>query len=91
MESLWLTIGLNIKSIREMNGLTQSELAKEIRCTSATICYLETGHRKPNVKTILDIAVVLDVEITDIIPSKEWYIKNKSKKLKKVVSYEIED
>ena len=56
-----MTIGNNIRQMREQTGLTQVELGKCIGVTGVTIMRYETGQREPRFDQVLKIAAALDV------------------------------
>ena len=41
-----MSVGANIRRIRERNGMTQSELADKAGITQAMLCWIEQGNRK---------------------------------------------
>jgi Zn-dependent peptidase ImmA (M78 family)/DNA-binding XRE family transcriptional regulator len=47
--------GLRVKQVRELMGLTQSELALKISATQSMIAYLEGGYRQPSQELLSDI------------------------------------
>lgn len=66
-----MTIGSNIRSLRERKGLTQYELAERAGVTQAHISRCENNCKTPTFKLILKIAAVLGCEINDIIDMDE--------------------
>lgn len=54
--------GANLKSIRELLGMTQAELARRTGLTPAAVSQIESNERDPAFKTI--------VKILDVIPVK---------------------
>ena len=60
-------LGLNIKSERIRKGLSQEELAEKCDISRNSITLIETGKVNPTILKIVDIARVLNVEITKII------------------------
>ncbi len=63
-----LRLAKKIKKVRKDKGLTQEELAAKVRVTSTYIGFLETGHRRPNLKMVYKIARALGVKVKDIFP-----------------------
>ena len=56
-------IGLNIKILREMRGLSVEELAKRVHKSRATLYRYESGDiRQMPVSAVTDIAAALDVD-----------------------------
>lgn len=60
-------VGRNIKKIRKDKNLTQDELAERLHCTRQTISNYENGKSEPNIELLIEIASVLEVEVTDLI------------------------
>lgn len=64
-------IGQNIRSIRELRGMTLEELAKRTGFTKGYLSRLENSKKAPPVATLLNIAKALDVRISDIFGETE--------------------
>ena len=62
-----MKMGENIKMFREKKGLTQKQLGEKISVTAVTITRYENENRRPNVKTLTEIAKVLNVDINDLL------------------------
>lgn len=62
---------LKIKEYRRKKGISQSELAKMVNISTGAIGHYEIGAREPNLETITKIAIVLDVNPTDLIDFKK--------------------
>lgn len=55
---------LNLINARKKKGLTQSELAKLLRCASkATVSNWETGYSKPRLEVAIAISKILDEDV----------------------------
>lgn len=91
MDTISVKIGGNIEEIRSNKGITQEELALRIGVSRVSIVHIEQGSQVTKISRIYDIAIALGVELSDLIPDKKWYISNKGKKLKKVITYEIDE
>lgn len=61
----------NLKKLREDNGLTQKEVAKELDTTITYISLIENGNRNPSDKIKEKLAKLYKVTINDIF----WAIK----------------
>lgn len=61
-----MSIGENIKHLRERRNLTQSELAEIVGVTQSMIAQLERGTKTLTVPLGKDIAKVLDCRLTDL-------------------------
>lgn len=60
-------MGYRIREIREMRGMSQSELAEKTGITRATIWRLETGEEETTTtKTLLKIAEALGVSVGEL-------------------------
>ena len=62
-----MSIGANIRRIREEKGLKQVELAKMANVTQAMICQIERGIKPPSLPLSVDIAKVLECSIDDLV------------------------
>lgn len=56
----------NIKSLRKSKGITQLELAKEIKVSRKTINTVENGVFIPSIILVLKIAKVLQVRVEEL-------------------------
>lgn len=60
-------IGNNIKDMLEDAWMSQKELAEAICVSESTIsCYIK-AERMPSIKNLINIAFVLDCELTDLV------------------------
>ena len=62
-----MSIGANIRRIREEKGLKQVELAKMANVTQAMICQIERGTKPPSLPLSVDITKVLECSIDDLV------------------------
>lgn len=62
-----MEIGENIKKFRNIKGLTQKQLAKELKVTPITIQNYENNRRKPDFVVLNDIAGILDCKLYDLL------------------------
>lgn len=77
-----MSIGKNIKKIREFNQLTQDELANKLFVTRQTISNYENNRSRPDIDMLMKIAEVLNVDIQDILYGTDSiYQKEVKKKL----------
>ena len=65
-----MSIGKNIKALREKQGLSQVELAKKIGVTDKAVSSWETGAKTPRMGNIQKMADVFGVEKSEIIGNK---------------------
>ncbi len=56
-----------IKQYREEAGMTQKQLAEQIKVTVEYISYLENGQRTPSITLLENIAKVLKTSIKELI------------------------
>ncbi|OGM11964.1 hypothetical protein A2Z22_04760 [Candidatus Woesebacteria bacterium RBG_16_34_12] len=61
-------LGRRLQKSRKDAGLTQEQLADKTNLSVPYIGYLETGLRKPSLKTLKKLANVLGVKVSDLIP-----------------------
>ena len=59
-----------LKEMREYQGLSQTELAKKVKCSNEAILYLEEGAFNPSIVLAMRIAKVLNCKIKDIFDLK---------------------
>ncbi|WP_042353857.1 helix-turn-helix domain-containing protein [Bacillus rubiinfantis] len=64
-------IGQTIKTAREMQNITQEELAKKLRVGVHTIEKYESGEQVPSSQTILKLSTVLDIAATELLENQE--------------------
>lgn len=60
-------IGSNIKKLRKINHLSQSELAKQLNTTQSAIANYENNHRQPNLETLLEISTIFKVSVDTLL------------------------
>ncbi|WML30271.1 helix-turn-helix transcriptional regulator [Neobacillus sp. OS1-32] len=61
------TIGETIKAAREMQQMSQEELAQKVRVGTHTIEKYESDEQIPSTQTILKLSTVLDIAVTDLL------------------------
>lgn len=89
-----VNIGAKVKNLRELNLLKQNEFGEKLGFKKSTVCGWENGDSTPDIKTLLRICKVYDVDITYFFPSEkdysEWillanYAQNKNISTKKIM------
>ena len=55
-------IGKNIRDARVKGGITQDQLAERLHVSRQTISHYETGHTRPDIEILEQIAQALDVD-----------------------------
>ena len=61
-----LKFGRRLKRTRRKAGLTQEKLAETTKLSTTFIGLLETGRRKPSMKTLQKIASALGINVKDL-------------------------
>lgn len=57
----------NLKSLRELRGLTQSELGERAGMGAASVSHFETGQRMPSLESLVRIADALEVSLDALL------------------------
>jgi len=66
-DSIYKKIGQNIKKYREINKLTQQELANKIGKGLNFVGKIEIAFSRPSLNTLIDISFALDIELKDLL------------------------
>lgn len=75
--NLYFTIGKKIKTIRKEMRFAQEELANKISLSRSSLSNIEIGKHQPSLYTLYEIALALNCEIQDLLPSIDDYkLKN---------------
>ena len=61
-----LVFGRRLQRVRKRMNFTQEKLADEVRLSTTFIGLIETGRRRPSLKSLQKIAVVLGVNIKEL-------------------------
>ena len=64
-----MSVGDNIRRIREKAGLTQVYVAKQVGVTSVMLCQIERGTKNPSLQVGAEIAKVLGCSIENLLIS----------------------
>lgn len=73
-EDLILEIGMNIDSVLREYGMTQGELADEIGVSRQLINAYIRGERMPTIINLINIAYVLECDISELIMVDDFVI-----------------
>jgi transcriptional regulator with XRE-family HTH domain len=84
MDVISFKIGQNIREIREKLNITQEKFAEVIGVSRASIVNMENGRQSISLVHLYNIAIFLRVEVSELLPSKQWFSENKDKKVKKI-------
>lgn len=68
IELLYFVLGKRIKAAREKANLRQVDLAEKIGLTRTSIVNIEQGKQRIQLIEIYQVALVLGVEIADLLP-----------------------
>ena len=79
MTDLRQLLGLNIKTYRKANGLSQAKLAERVETATNYISAIEAGRRFPSVDMLEKIAIALEIDTTELF-SKNFVITTASKR-----------
>ena len=66
---MYMSVGKDIKLVRQQKGMTQAQLAVAIGTTSQNISQYERGVRNPKIETLQKIAAALGEDVTAFIPT----------------------
>ena len=91
IDKLYQEIGIRIRDAREANGTTQELFSSQLGLSRASIINLEKGRHRPSLHLLLDIAEILQLDYTTLIPVEKPVTTIRTKKpfdLNEVVSYE---
>jgi len=61
-----LSVGANIRRIREERGLTQAYLAEKAGISQAMLCQIERETKNPSLQVSVEIAALLDCDVKDL-------------------------
>lgn len=79
-----MSLGNNIRNLREGRELTQLELANELSISKSNISKYESGAIEPNIKTLNMIADFFNVTVDFLLDRKKDTIKEVSKTISEV-------
>ena len=60
----------NLKNIRKLHKLDQTQLSKEINVSAKTISHWETGYTEPSIAQLILLANYFDVSIDELVDRK---------------------
>lgn len=64
-----VSIGSNIRHMREAKGFTQAELASNLNITQSMLCQIERGTKTLSLPLSIEIAGELGCEVNDLLAS----------------------
>lgn len=63
-----LDVGRRVRERRQQLGISQGELARKVDRTQTAVSYWEAGKRMPGLEDLLDVAAVLKVDVSALMP-----------------------
>lgn len=77
----------NLRETRKFRGMTQSEIASRLNISTSTYGDYERGRTEPDLQTLREIAIILDVSIDYLLDKSESdVIKLTKSEYKKLLS-----
>ena len=64
------TFGINLKTLRQLKGISQRKLGDDLNVCNQTISFWENGSREPDLDTLIQIAVYFDVSLDSLLLEK---------------------
>lgn len=64
-----MSIGANIRRIREKKGISQVELARKVNVTQAMLCQIERGTKSLTLPLGMEIAAALGCDVNELAKS----------------------
>jgi transcriptional regulator with XRE-family HTH domain len=71
LEALYAEFGHRVRTKREEAGLRQSDVAVRMNLSRGSIANVEAGRQRPTLHQVYQLARVLSVPISDLLPSDE--------------------
>lgn len=64
-----MSVGANIRQLRQSRGLTQAYVAEQAGITQAMLCQIERETKNPSLQVSLEIAKILRCDVEDLVKS----------------------
>lgn len=71
MDSVYISVGINIKMYRVYRKLSQSAIADKLGLKRASISNYEKGLQRVPIHIVYKICAILDIELSDILPKQK--------------------
>jgi len=71
MITVQMSFGNRLKLLREVNSLSQEQLAQRVSSSRVYICELECGKANPSIKVLSNIAKGLGVTLSELLDGVE--------------------
>jgi transcriptional regulator with XRE-family HTH domain len=65
-DNFFVQLGINIKKYRNLQNLTQQELADKVGITLNHLGKIEVAYSRPSLDTIIDIANALNITVSEL-------------------------
>ena len=75
-DNMLINLGKNIKSFRELNKLSQHQLAKLINTSHVAICKWEQGKADPTTTNLVALSNVFKISLDELINTNNENFKN---------------
>lgn len=86
---LYQLIGSKLRKRRENLGKTQESLSQDLRISRTSVTNIESGLQKLPLDLLYEICGILDIEVTEIIPSTQELKKKRNIKVHGQISDEV--
>jgi transcriptional regulator with XRE-family HTH domain len=71
IEKIYNTVGASIRKAREDQRISQEELSARLQLTRTSVSNFERGRQHIQLHTLYEIAQILDVPISALLPERE--------------------
>ena len=68
----WLTLGDQLRTARRREWLSQHDVARRLGITQAAYCHIERGRVRPRLTKLRQLAEVLHLPMTQLLPLAEY-------------------
>lgn len=77
VDKLYKIVGGKIREQRDADGVSQTKLGDEVNLLRTSISNIEAGRQRPPLHLLYQLCIALDLELSDVLPSKdEIRVKN---------------
>lgn len=82
MDIFSIEIGRKVKELRKRKRYNQDYFASLIDISRASLTNMENGRQAVSLKKVYQMAIALNIEVSEFLPTKKWFEKNKNKKIR---------
>lgn len=90
-EVLTMYIASKIEEQRDILGMTQDQFAAKTGISRTSQVNIEKGRQGLTIRRIYEVALALGIEPSKLLPDLQWFMEHKDKRLKKVITFVIDD